>query len=420
MKFLSEAKEADDEEEEEANNDDNPHRDDTESYDEEEYEGDHDNTSDEDVQNVSSQHNTPVSEKEEEVEALAVSSATTKPENAQPTSKRSQRSVKSAAAFMRNSAAFFRDEETLREMQRELLQEKKSLTHQVHTLTLQLSEKEQLSTALKAELQQLKTSATLASVMLQHKTAPDLSKGTTKPKTMAQWSERVFDQKLENQRLAEELLVLKTTVQDKQIAVQRKQQQRDEINAKLARVPRRHLCTLVDLQVEIARLLEEKRSLEAQSPRPFSPGNDETQAMVKSGAFTKSKLQNELTSLEITAERYREELRQWELKIDCEQARSAPMETRLASLQQELRQYEDSQVLLRSVFLRLGPDASDGCVPLEAALAAFQTLTPSDQSVLSTEEMSSRLSERNIISSLDGGRFSFSQFAEAFTSLFNT
>ncbi|KAF4318765.1 hypothetical protein BBO99_00007080 [Phytophthora kernoviae] len=241
MKFLSEDKVVNEAREEEAdvNNDGDP-----ENYDQEEYESDHDDVADEDERNASSEHTSPIPE-QEEVEVLAVSSVSVKPDHAPSTSKRPQRSVKPAAAFMRNSAAFFRDEETLREMQQELRHEKKTLTHQVHTLTLQLSEREQLSVALKAELQQLKTSATLASVMLQHKTTPGISKGPTKPKTVAQWNERVFDQKLKNQRLAEELLMLKTTVQDKQIAVQRKQQQQDEANAKLARPGLFHPCMVI-------------------------------------------------------------------------------------------------------------------------------------------------------------------------------
>ncbi|KAF1790043.1 hypothetical protein GQ600_22120 [Phytophthora cactorum] len=195
-----------------------------------------------------------------------------------------------------------------------------------------------------------------------------------------QWGERVLGQKLENQILAEELLALKTAVQDKQLSVQRKQKQRDEMSAKLSHVPRRHLCTLVDLQLEISRLLEEKRALETQ-PRPSSSrAKPEKMSSLNVSASTKAALQNELTSLEVTTERYKEELRQWHLKIDCEKARLAPLEARLT-------RYEDSQVLLRSVFLRLGPDKRDGCVPLEAALTAFQTLTPLDRDALAAEEM---------------------------------
>ncbi|ETL80356.1 hypothetical protein L917_19150, partial [Phytophthora nicotianae] len=131
---------------------------------------------------------------------------------------------------------------------------------------------------------------------------------------------------------------------------------------------------------------------------------------------------SELTSLEVTTERYKEELRQWHLKIDCEKARLAPLEARLASLQQELRRYEDSQVLLRSVFLRLGPDKRDGSVSLEAALTAFQTLTPLDRDALTAEEMVIRLKEGGIISlnQEDQQRLSFAQFVTAFSCLFKT
>ncbi|KAF4127594.1 hypothetical protein GN958_ATG23223 [Phytophthora infestans] len=329
----------------------------------------------------------------------------------------SQKLVKSARAFMRTSAAFFRDEDTLREMRQELRQEKKTLTNQVHVLTMQLAEKEQVAASLKSELQGLKTSATLANVMRQVPRSATLNSSSSgnirsslKPKTTTEWGERVLDQKLENQYLAEELLALKTAAQDKQLTVQRKQKQRDEMRAKLSRVPRRHLCTLVDLQVEISRLLEEKRALETQ-PHASTLQVDATRVSVN--ASTKAALQNELSSLEVTTERYKEELRQWHLKIDCEKARLAPLQARLESLQTELRRYEDSQVLLRSVFLRLAPDTRDGTVPLEAALAAFQTLTPLDRDALSAEEMVLRLKANN-----NQQRFSFAQFVAAFNCLF--
>ncbi|OWZ12650.1 hypothetical protein PHMEG_00014149 [Phytophthora megakarya] len=329
---------------------------------------------------------------------------------------------------MRTSTAFLRDEDELREMQQELRREKKTLTNQLHTVTMQLAEREQVSAALKSELKQLKTSAALANVMRQVPRSATLSSSgmfreQSKPRTAAEWGERVLDQKLENQCLAEDLLALKTAVQDKQLAVQRKQKQRDDMNTKLARVPRRHLCTLVDLQVEIGRLLEEKRALETQSLRTSPQMEPEKLSAGKLEASTKTALQNELTSLEITTERYKEELRQWELKIDCEKARLAPLETRLESLQQELQRYEDSHVLLRSVFLRLGPASRDGCVALDAALAAFQTLTPLDRPELSSQDMLVRLKEANIFSSdglFEQQRVSFTQFVDAFGCLYKS
>ncbi|KUF83852.1 hypothetical protein AM587_10009296 [Phytophthora nicotianae] len=399
-------------EEERVDNNDAAPENDSKQVSEEEYEeGEHKDP-------IEQEHDDEAASSVPETEEPVVIPSTTKP----------QKAVKPARAFMRSSAAFFRDEDTLREMRKELRQEKRTLSNQVHILTMQLAEKEQVAASLKSELQELKTSAILANVMRQIPRSGTLSspsgplKGSPKPKTTAEWGERVLDQKLENQCLAEELLALKTAVQDKQLMVQRKQKQRDEMNAKLSRVPRRHLCTLVDLQVEISRLLEEKRALEAQ-PRPTSSqSKPEKTSSVRVSASTKAALQSELTSLEVTTERYKEELRQWHLKIDCEKARLAPLEARLASLQQELRRYEDSQVLLRSVFLRLGSDKRDGSVSLEAALTAFQTLTPLDRDALTAEEMVIRLKEGGIISlnQEDQQRLSFAQFVTAFSCLFKT
>lgn len=407
IKFLPElesGRTVGDEEDQEENNES-----DSENYEEEEeeYDDNHENEEQDEREDSAHEDSSPIPEKREILKAD------------QPI--KPQKVVKPARAFMRTSAAFFRDEDTLREMQTDLRQEKKLLLNQVHVLSMQLVEKEQVSTALKRELQQLKTSTALANAMRQIPKSVALSssssssiRGQSRPRTAVEWSERVLDQKLENQSLAEELLALKAAVQDKQLSVQRKQKRRDEMATKLARVPRRHLFTLVDLQVEISRLLEEKRSLEC---KPDSSSKPELLSGVKVNTSTKAALQNELTSLEITTERYKEELRQWELKIDCEKARLAPLEARLASLQQELRRYEDSQVLLRSVFIKLGPDPRDGHVPLEAALTAFQTLAPLDQESLSVEEMLIRLKKGGLLDS-EQQRLSFAQFVEAFDCLF--
>lgn len=326
-----------------------------------------------------------------------------------PTSK----TVTPARTLMRTSAAFFRDEETLCEMRRELRQQKKALTNQVRILKLQLIEKEQVAASLQSDLQPLKTSATLANVLDQvsesikhRRNGGHHAKRSMTPRTAVEWSERALAKKLENQGLAEELVALKTAVQNKQLTIQRKQRQRDELRAKVAGFPRRHVCTLVDYQNEISQLLEEKRVLESQLP-----SNPVDKQEPKS--TTKIALQNELMGLEVTAEGYKEQLRQWNLKLDCEKARLSPLETRLASLQLELQQYEDSQVLLHSVFLQLSPEPVDGCVSLEAALTAFRTLAPFDQDALSTEEMVARLKE----SSIEQQRISFSQFVTAYDCL---
>ncbi|GMF24129.1 unnamed protein product [Phytophthora lilii] len=396
---------------------------DAENYDEAEEEN-------EDEQEAAKHQAGEADEAEREATPVPEQEDLTQNERAALSSTKQKKIARRARAFMRSSAAFFRDEDTLREMRQELRHEKRTLANQLQTLTMQLAEKQQVSAALKGELQQLKTSAALANVMRQVPRSVSFSgspsgtlKSLSKPKTAVQWGERVLDQKLENQCLADDLLVLKTAVQEKQLAIQRKQKQRDEMNTKLARVPRRHLCTLVDVQVEIARLLEEKRALESQSPPHSSRIEMETLATSEAGTATKTALQNELASLEITAERYKEELRQWALKIDCEKARLAPLETRLASLQEELRRFENSQVLLRSVFLRLVPDVRDGCVPSEAALAAFQTLAPLDRPTLSVEDMIIRLQARGIVSSdiaNQSQRFSFAQFVDAFDCLFKS
>lgn len=113
-------------------------------------------------------------------------------------------------ALYANNAVFFRDEETLRDMRKTLQQEKAALAHERQTLATQLADKEQLSTTLKRELQELKNRVTLASV-LGHAASTSGSPNST-PKTASDWSERVLDQKLQNKQRKQELAEVRCSV----------------------------------------------------------------------------------------------------------------------------------------------------------------------------------------------------------------
>ncbi|CEG45910.1 uncharacterized protein PHALS_02244 [Plasmopara halstedii] len=351
---------------------------------------------------------------EEERHNLKAASRTSGKENAMKSDfmvSTNFKSVNPARAFMRTSTIFFRDEESLREMRQKLRQEKKLLTNQIHILKLQLTEKELVAASLQTDLRNLHTSAALANVMHEVPKSANFSSkcgNSFKPRTAVEWNERILDQKLENKSTSNELVILKTAVQDKQFAIKRKERQRDELSAELARVPRRYLCTLVDLQIEISQLLKEKRLLDCHS-QPSLESDDK-------GTTTTAALQNELAGLEVTTERYKDQLRQWHFKMDCEKARLAPLQERLVSLHQELECYKDSQTLLRSAFLLLEPDSCDECVSLDGSLTVFQMLTPPGRDALSVEEMAARLKE----SGIEQQRFSFTQFVAAFNCLCNS
>ncbi|TYZ58638.1 hypothetical protein PybrP1_009225 [[Pythium] brassicae (nom. inval.)] len=320
-----------------------------------------------------------------------------------------------------SNAVFFRDEETLRALRKALQQEKSALTHERQTLSSQRIEKEQLAATLKRELHDLKTRVTLASVQSHAplNTAAQLST----PKTAAEWRERVLDQKLENKQRKQELA---------EVVLQR-QRQCEQLKDRVARVPRRELRTLVDVQVEIAALLAEKRALlealKRNNPpaatRPpcaaASKNNDGTFDWTRDSDTAKVSLEKELGRLETACSRAQDEIRRWQLSLERENARLLPLQARRIALQQELAKFEASNVLLRSVFVRLDPDAL-GTISAQSAAAALLTLAPTNHTppLVSADAVLAALEAQNALLRTEaaGARLSFSDFVACFRSLF--
>lgn len=192
-------------------------------------------------------------------------------------------------------------------------------------------------------------------------------------------------------------------------------------------MPRRDLCTLVDVEVEIAKLLEEKRALEAQKPKVVQQNpkkaaarkqgtNDGTFGWTNDADASKVALEKELGKLELACSRAKDEIHKWKLSFERENARILPLKARRITLQQELAKYEASQVLLRSVFLRLDPD-SEGRVSAKKAVEALTTLAPADVSSATSEEITQRLTQHSL---LDSEALAFSDFVACFNHLFKS
>lgn len=162
---------------------------------------------------------------------------------------RHEQRKKTARALMGGGAPFFRDQDALREMERALEMEKCELAHAKAVLETQLVDRERESAAVRRELEQLKTQISLASAL--HYTSSHPSQSSM-PTTSVEWKQRVFDLKLDNQQLQHDIVELKTASQAQQRRVGEQQQRVEQLRAKVARVLRRELLTLVDLQVEIA------------------------------------------------------------------------------------------------------------------------------------------------------------------------
>lgn len=217
-------------------------------------------------------------------------------------------------------------------------------------------------------------------------------------------------------------------MQRKQRTLQQRQRECDQLKDRLARVPRRDLCTLVDLQVEIAALLEEKRSLLEAHKLKQQPPTARAHAanLTRDGTFgwthgaddAKVALEKELGKLELSCSRAKDEIHRWKLSFERENARILPLKARLISLRQELAKFEAANVLLRSVFLRLEPDAN-GTIAAQIAAEALLTLAPPDHpSFASTDDVFSALKAQNALSSESEPRLAFADFVACFRCLF--
>jgi hypothetical protein len=348
--------------------------DDAYAQEEEEYEADHDHDEadeDDDVGKSGRAAGCPVPQ--DEAEDGEASDGKPSPQAAAPT-----RSLRDPTKFLK-SGVFFRDSETLHETRRALLKEKHELAQQYEQLATSLAQKEDLSQSLKRELHGLKAQVTVASL----KGASLLSGSTTDIlRTSRDWAERVASQKTANRTARQQLSERHSQLMNRQKAIQQMEMQKHQLEAKLARVPRKELRSLIEIQVEIAQVTAEKRALEAQLAKSIpverstrSNGTTTTGcgAMSQNQRDAKTELETDLRQVEKHLLRVRDQINEWTLRRERELAKIVPVRARIERLQTELHAYEKSQVLLRSVFLRLDR-TGDGVVSLDAALEVWTLL----------------------------------------------
>lgn len=189
----------------------------------------------------------------------------------------------------------------------------------------------------------------------------------------------------------------------------------------------------MDLQVEIAQLLEEKRALEAtQKPKSASTVrfkyDPSTKSTSEPGTFGwqndadahKIALEKELSKLELASSRAKDEIHRWKLNFERENARILPLKARLITLQQELSKFETSNVLLRSAFMRLNSDA-EGKISLQTAAEALLALAPVDvSSFTSPDAVITALKQQNVLASGSQEHLVFPDFVACFNRLFKS
>lgn len=146
----------------------------------------------------------------------------------------------------------------------------------------------------------------------------------------------------------------------------------------------------------------------------------------KDAASTKATLERDLRKLEMACTRVSDANHTKTLELERERARLLPLQARRIALQQALAAFESSHVLLRSVFLRLRPDA-DGRVAVVTAADALRTLAPSATSAhaavplfSSTDAVLEALVQRQCVRSppFDAQTLAFSDFVQCFERLF--
>ncbi|TMW66992.1 hypothetical protein Poli38472_012108 [Pythium oligandrum] len=308
-------------------------------------------------------------EEEEEETTQAPSAHSTTPEKDESRRQKPVKmhpvNVRDPTRYMGSDVVFFRDEETLRERKAAIQKELKAIKQEHEGLTSQLRQKEQHSTQLKRQLDDLKAQVTLSGFLTKSGTSQ-------KPKTATQWLERVTQQKIQNRLLQQELTVQQSALQQKKARLLALEQQRDQLQKRLDRVPKKELCSLVEVQMEITRLLNEKRGLEAKlvSKTASAPSGKRDEKPRR-----QQELEIELRKHDQVVARLSDEVDRWKLSVERENARLAPLRARLTSLHDDLSKYASSKVLLRSAFLRFDREGS-GTLTRDAALDALVLLAP--------------------------------------------
>jgi len=188
-----------------------------------------------------------------------------------------------------------------------------------------------------------------------------------------------------------------------------------EAKAKLETIPARDRCTLVELQLEIALLLQHKRQLESIADRSGNKAeNLDMNSLATNDEANIAHLKKEIDEYDKKINTVKIQEHQWKKKFESENAKILPLQARLRSLGVQLSRYRNSKALLRSAFNRADTNGN-GQLSLEETIQVLVSLSPPE---FETTPESIRVHFSKVDKNNDNS-VDFNEFCTAFDSLFS-
>ncbi|EQC29471.1 hypothetical protein SDRG_12719 [Saprolegnia diclina VS20] len=257
-----------------------------------------------------------------------------------------------------SNSVFFKDREELQEMRAKLEATKAALTDELGKLKASLKAADSTSAQLKQTMSELTAKLTVA----------QLHPATATPNASSM-DERMLELTTRNRQMTTENAELATTKREIQGRVDALRAKADALSTKWANVPQRHKITLVEVQLEIALLLQHKNNLEATLATRKVPPKPTTTVDVDHKA--------KLAAADARIWDLKRESHDWKQRFEQEQAKASALDARRVHLGEQLARFRSSKALLRRAFDRCD-GIGNGTLTLDETVQVLRLLSPGD------------------------------------------
>ncbi|KDO24725.1 hypothetical protein SPRG_10259 [Saprolegnia parasitica CBS 223.65] len=275
-----------------------------------------------------------------------------------------------------SNTIFFKDREELQEMRTKLEATKLALTDELSKLKVSLKAADATSAQLKQTMSDLTAKLTVAQLH-----------PTTNAPSASSMDERMLELTARNRQMTAENAELATTKREIQ--------------------GRRHKVTLVEVQLEIALLLQHKSNLEATLATRKVPSKPTTTVDVDG-------YKAKLAAADARIWDLKRESLDWKQRFEQEQAKASALNARRVNLGAQLARFRSSKALLRRAFDRCDGNG-DGTLTLDETVQVLRLLSPGGNGDDDIEA-----SIRTYFASTDANRdnaIDFDEFCKAFEHL---
>ncbi|OQR94659.1 hypothetical protein THRCLA_08133 [Thraustotheca clavata] len=238
-----------------------------------------------------------------------------------------------------SNAIFFKDREELREIKNKLEATKQSLITELEQVKVTLKAASTKSTLLKESIAEYTTKLTVANLASTSKLAAQSPE------------ERTLELSMCNKQMTKENSELLGTKSDIKQRVERLQTKSKSLQLHWENVPQKEKCTLIEVQLEIALLLQQKANLEAKVSE-IQPSAHPTESV-----DTKI-IKQKLSEADARIWELKRDCHSWKLQVNQEQTKLAALQARKLALAEQLQRFRSSKVLLRSAFDRCDSDCN--------------------------------------------------------------